>query len=368
MKFQPTTYLESVKDTDFSEVECNLAFSGVDCPYTLAELGVTAAVLEGRDFKPYGHPGLKGAIAARYGVDEAQVLSPGGGSTLCNFLITAALVGEGDRILVERPTYEPLIALAKSIGGGVDFLPRPFERSFDFDPDEVVSLMTPSVKLVILTRPHNPSGRDIPREHLLQIGSRAEETGAYVLVDEVYLDFLPEEDRLPACCIHPRLISVNSLTKVYGLGTMRIGWAVAPREIVRRAWRINNLLGSNPPLLPEKVAYELFRNGGLDRIAAWARRRARENLETVAEWIKTRTDLEWVQPDGGIIAYIQMSEVSDSAPFTGILWKKFRAAVMPGRFFDLPGGFRLGFGCSGSVLREGLRRIDLALREYRNAT
>jgi hypothetical protein len=368
VKFQPTIYLEAVKATDFSTVECNLAFSGVDCPYSLAELGITATVLEGGEFESYGHPGLKAAIAERCGANPDQVLSPGGGSTLCNFLITAALVEAGDRILVERPTYEPLIALAKSTDGEVAYLPRPFDRSFDFDPAELLSLMTPPVKLVILTRLHNPSGKDIPPEKLVLIGERAEETGAYVLVDEVYLDFLPEENRLPACRIHPRLISVNSLTKVYGLGLMRIGWAIGPVKIVQRAWRINNLLGSIPPRVPENVAYELFRNGGLDRIGAWARRRARENRRIVEDWMEKHPDLEWVKPDGGIIAYIGLKSARFSDGFIKFLREKFRTAVMPGRYFDLPGGFRLGFGIPDITLREGLRRIDLALNEYRNAT
>lgn len=363
MDFQPTYYLEFVKGTDFSGAECNLAFSGIDCPYSLAELGITSRILESKIFHGYGTEELKSGIARRYGVEPEQVLVPGGGSSLSNFLFAASLLGPGDQALVETPTYEPLQATVLSTSAKVIPLPRPLENSFNLDQGIIEKLFIKPVKLIVLSRPHNPSGKDIPIDTLYWLGERAGEIGAYVLVDEVYLDFLPEERRKPAAAIHPRLLSTASLTKVYGLGSLRIGWGIGPKEIIWNCWRINNVLGVIPPVIPDQIALELYRNGGIERIGAWARRRAAENLSLVEEFIAERDDLVWVKPDAGIIAFLWLKNYHHSAGFVRCLMDKFRTAVMPGSEFDLPHGFRLGFGGPHNTVKEGLRRIGLALSE-----
>lgn len=363
MFFRPTHYMEAVKAMDFSDVECNLVFSGIHCPFTLAELGITARILEAEAFHAYGNSDLKDVIAGRYGVNPDQVLIPGGGSSMCNFLLAAALLGPGDRALVEFPTYEPLEATIASTGAEIVPLNRPFERGFDLDFDEFSELMRPPVKLVVLCRLHNPSGRDVPIEMLERMAEKAEEIGAYVLVDEVYLDFIPEDIRKPAVALHPRLLTTASLTKVYGLGELRLGWGIGPADLVWSCWRINNVLGVHPPSIPDRIALELFRNGGLERIEAWSRRRSRENLAIVEPFINEHKNLDWVMPDGGITAYVHLAGCESADPFIALLRKKFRTAVISGREFDLPQGFRLGFGCEAKELREGLRRIGLALSE-----
>ena len=364
MNFQPARYLEAVMAMDFSLVECNLAFSGVDCPYSLAELGITTRVFDKGDFHGQGNPELKEEIAKRYGVEQDQVLIPGGGTSLCNFLFAAALLGEGDQAIVETPTYEPLQALVQSTGAEIVPLPRPPERNCDIDIEECLDLMKPSVKLVIITRLHNPSGRDISIDLLQQIGERAAEIGAYVLVDEVYLDFLPEGESTPAVTLHPNLLSTNSLTKVYGQGGLRTGWGIGPEDLVRKCWRINNVLGVVPPFIPDAVAFELFRNGGVERIQAWGRGRARENMTIVENWMGGQSQLSWIKPDAGIFALIRLKNHRKTDLFVQFLKEKFRTAVMPGTFFGVSDGFRLGFGCEPGKLKEGLHRIDLALSEW----
>ncbi|MCX6641102.1 MAG: aminotransferase class I/II-fold pyridoxal phosphate-dependent enzyme [bacterium] len=363
MYFKPAQYMEYAKALDLTGIECNLAFSGITCPFTLAELGVTARVLEKAEYRGYGNTGFKEYVAGLHGVATDQVLAPGGGSSLCNFLLAAAILNPGDRVLIEMPTYEPLYSTIASTGAEMVQLPRPFHRDFELDPNELELMMTRPVKLVVLTRPHNPSGRDVSVERLKKMGEIAADIGAYVLVDEVYLDFLPEEDRIPAAKIHPRLISTNSLTKVYGQGDLRTGWAVGPADLIWKCWKINNVLGVNPPVIPDLVAVELIRSGGLERIGAWSRRRARENLAIIEDFMVNQEDLTWVKPDTGIIAYLQLKPARPADVFVRLLSVKYKTAVMPGNQFSLPYGFRLGFGVDPAMLREGLRRIELAFRE-----
>jgi aspartate/methionine/tyrosine aminotransferase len=365
MDFQPAQYMEFAKNLDISRAECVLAFSGIECPFTLEELGIDSRVFKEGKFHPYGNADLKEAVAQRYKVPPDNVLIPGGGTSLPNFLIGAALLKPGDRVLMEHPTYEPLESTIAFSGAQIVHFSRRFENRCDLDLDELVRLMRPPVKLIVLTRLHNPSGRDIPEKSLLQLAEKAEAINAYVLMDEVYLDFLPPERIRVSASLHPRLITTASLTKVYGFGGLRVGWAIGPRDIIWNCWRINNLLGVNPPTIPEQIALALFCNGSLDRIGDWVRRRAAENLAKLDHFLGNQPNLEWVKPDGGIMALLRLKSGRDSGPLVEHLRDAYKTLVMPGRFFGQNDSFRLGFGIGPDQLLEGLKRLGAALNEMR---
>jgi aspartate/methionine/tyrosine aminotransferase len=355
--------MEFAKEMHIEEAECNLAFSGISCPFSLQELGVTSAVLNKVPFYPYGNPQLKDEIAGRYKVRSEQILLPGGGSSLCNFLIGAALLDKGDKALIETPTYECLREAIASTGAEIIPFSRRPENAYDLDLDEIKRLLDASVKLIVITRLHNPSGRDIAESTLLQVAELAASCGAYVLVDEVYLEALPAGSFNIAAALHPRMITTSSLTKIAGMGDLRIGWAIAPPEIVWRCCRINNVLGVNPPVVADLIALHLFQSGGLDKVLQWSQHRAAENWEILEKYLRQSEAFHWVKPDGGIIAFLRIEERQTSDTFVAVLKEKYKTLVMPGRFFDLPEGFRLGFGCTANELQEGLRRITLALKE-----
>jgi aspartate/methionine/tyrosine aminotransferase len=357
--------MEFAKEMHVENAECVLAFSGIFSPWSLEELGITAGVLKKNAFYPYGHPEIKEILAARYGVRSEQILNPGGGSSLVNFLLGAALLGPGDAALVESPGYEPLTQTIASTGAQIIRLPRREERGFNIDLDEFAELMRPPVKLVVLTRLHNPTGRNISADDMLTIAQKAEEIGAWVLSDEVYLDFLTGEGARAAAALHPRLITTNSLTKVCGQGDLRIGWAIASPELVQKCWSINNVLGVNPPKVCDQIALELFKNGGVDRLLEWARRQSQKNWEIVESGLSNQTGLRWVKPEGGIIVFVHVTGGREASGLTNLLRDKYKTLVMPGRFFDQPDSFRLGFGGSKEMLAEGLERLGLALAEWK---
>ncbi len=363
MKFKPAQYLEFAKNLDLSQAECVLAFSGIQCPFSLEELGIDAGVFKPGRFNPYGNADLKEAIAERYKVQPVQVLIPGGGTSLSNFLVSSALLQPGDRVLLEYPTYEPLESTIAFSGAEIIHFDRKFENRFDIDIEQLSRLIRPPVKLIALTRLHNPSGRDMPEGALLELAQRAEAINAYVLMDEVYLDFLPPDRIHVSASLHPRLITTASLTKVYGFGDLRMGWAIGPRDLIWNCWRINNLLGAVPPTIPEQIALTLFRNGSLNRIGHWVRQRAAENLSKLEDFLSNHWGLEWVKPDGGIIALLRLKSGRDAGPLVDHLREAHKTLVMPGRYFGQKDGFRLGFGIEPEKLLEGLKRIDVALKE-----
>jgi aspartate/methionine/tyrosine aminotransferase len=154
-------------------------------PVHIGELPEARDALEINDFNLYGYRPLIRALADRYQVSPDQVITAPG-TSMANYLAIAATVGAGDEVLVEHPAYEPLLDIPELLGAKI----HRFERRFHVDLSNLADQVTPRTKLIILTNPHNPSGILEPPEVLREIGRLAAQVGAYVLVDEVYMDFL----------------------------------------------------------------------------------------------------------------------------------------------------------------------------------
>src|SRR5262245_26007219 len=188
-----------------------------------------------------GYGPVVAAIAAHYGVDATRIVQ-GSGCSGANFITMAALVGAGDDVLVERPTYDPLIGAARLMGANVTRFERHASNGFRLDPDDVRRAMTSRTRVIVVTSPHNPSGVQIDRATIEALAHIAASKGAHVLVDEVYLDGaclvagVGETSRSAARLDGP-IVVTSSLTKAYGLAGLRSGWAIAPAATAERLRR-----------------------------------------------------------------------------------------------------------------------------------
>jgi aspartate/methionine/tyrosine aminotransferase len=320
---------------------------------TLDDLpGAREAVgLEGES--PDGYPPLVEAIANRYAVSPDHVATAGGCSG-ANFLTCAALLDAGDEVLIEHPAYDPLIAAAKMVGARVTFFERRFDEGYAVNPDRVAAALTSRTRLVILSNPHNPSGVLASEDSLEEIARVAGAAGIHVLVDEVYLDAVLEGGQAPAATRSALFISTSSLTKAYGLASLRCGWALASPEIARRIRRARDVVDVWSPIPSDRLSVVAFRH--LDRLAARAHALVRINAGLVEGFLAGRQDLECVR-SRATIAFPRFADGRDADSFTERLFARYRVAVAPGSFFDSPAHFRLSLGGLTEKLREGLASI-----------
>ncbi|MFL6731486.1 MAG: pyridoxal phosphate-dependent aminotransferase, partial [Sphingomicrobium sp.] len=128
---------------------------------------------------------LRERIAGHCGVETEQVVAADG-TSMANFLAMAALIAPGDEVLVERPTYEPLLGAASFLGAEIKRFNRKAEEGFRLDPGAVEEGLSPNTRLIVITNLHNPSGSLAEEEELRAIAALAARVGARVLVDEVY--------------------------------------------------------------------------------------------------------------------------------------------------------------------------------------
>ena len=140
----------------------------------------------------YGYGPLQRALALKCQVAPYNIVAATG-TSMANHLAMAAVVEPGDEVLIERPAYEPLVAVASYLGAEVKRFDRRFENGFALDPEEVSRKISPRTRLVVITNLHNPSGALADVDTISRIGEAARGVGARVLVDEVYLEALYDQ-------------------------------------------------------------------------------------------------------------------------------------------------------------------------------
>jgi aspartate/methionine/tyrosine aminotransferase len=303
-----------------------------------------------------GYAPLVEAIAARYAVEPTCVATANGTSG-ANFLVYAALLGPGDDVLIERPGYDPLLAAPRLVGASTTRFDRTFEEGWALDPDRVEGALTPRTKLIVLTRPHNPTGVAANWAAIEAIGRIASSAGAHVLVDEVYLDVSGEATRVAAAHGDP-FISTSSLTKSYGLSGLRCGWTISSPQVAERIRRARDVVDGTGSIVAERLSVLAFSH--LDALAARARGILARNAPIVRAFLDARSELS-VVPSVGTVVFPRLLTAPSADRFAERLMGERQTAIVPGRFFDAPGHFRLGLSGNSEALQAGLSRIGDAL-------
>lgn len=323
---------------------------------TLDDLPAAADALALNGVNENGYLPLLDAIGARYGVDP-QRLTTAAGTSGGNFLVYAALLEPGDEVLVERPGYDPLLGAARLFGARTIRFDRPFENGFALDPDRVRSAMTPRTKLIVITTPHNPSGVASDQAAADEIGRIAASAGAHVVVDEVYRDVTGDASP-PAAARDDVFITTSSLTKSYGLASLRAGWVIASPALTYRIRRARDVVEGTGSIVTERLSVLAFEH--LDTLYLRARAILARNKALADAFLASRPELEWA-PSAGTIVFPRIKGVADATPFVEALMRDRHTALGPGHFFDAPAHFRLGYGGDTEKIRAGLAHVAAAL-------
>jgi aspartate/methionine/tyrosine aminotransferase len=309
-----------------------------------------------------GYPPLLAAIGARYGVEpDRVVLAPGASGA--NFLAFATLVDPGDEVLVETPAYEPILAALRFAGASIRRFGRSFVRGWRVDLENVAHGLARSdrVRLVVLTSPHNPSGVLTDPEDLAEIARLAEAAGALVVVDEVYLDIWSDDAVASHVHVAPNVVTTSSLTKSYGLSGLRCGWVLCPSvELADRMRRVNDFMGAVGSMPSEALSLAAFRQ--LSALTARSRSILEPNLRRVHAFLAEHADLlDCVVPRRSMTVFPRLRNEEDSEALHDWL-RDHETSIVPGKFFEEPRHFRLGFAVRPRDVEQGLERLSAGLR------
>ena len=356
-----SVYLEWAKL--HSAASYNLATSGI-MGYPISELPVNFADLEINGPDVYGYKPLLERLAHKCRVKSENVVHATGTSG-ANFLAMATILSPGDDVLIEEPTYGLLLEVASNQGANILRFQRKQENGFQIDTNEVRAKITPKTRLIVLTNMHNPTGSLTSEATLAELGEMAASVGARVLVDEVYLDMVPEQilgwPARSSFLLGDNFVVTNSLTKAYGLSGFRCGWVLAAPALARRMWQLSDLIiGSavHPADMLSVVALD-----NLPKIMERTRTILDANRLALNSFLDSRSDLEVFRPIAGTVVFPRL-KTGPVDEFCTLLREKYEAGVVPGKFFEMPTHFRIGIGGDIAMTAEALNRLGQALDEF----
>lgn len=344
-----------------STAKYNLATSGmVNLP--MSALGVTLEELEINGPTVYGYEPLLNALATRYRVPQVSLVSAMG-TSFANYLALAGATEPGDEVLIEQPTYDPILGAARYLGLEIKRFQRKPENSFALDLAEVERNFTSRTRLIVLCNLHNPSGASTPDPVLSELAQLVRRNQGYVLVDEVYREMLFAAEPQTAFHIDPEhFIVTSSLTKAYGLSGLRCGWILAPAKLSERMWHIHDVHAATYPFLAEYVSVRALEK--LPEITARMNSLLNENRSLLHSFLVGRDDLEFFWPEHGTIAFPRL-KLGNATEFCNLLRNEFETSVVPGEFFEMPNHFRIGVGLPSADIRAALEQLQRGLDRYK---
>jgi aspartate/methionine/tyrosine aminotransferase len=362
--------MERMQSTWENVVDFDMSESGVR-PLTLRELVAMGLDLESFMDQPLGYSQSNGTtelregIAALYpgsGIDRVEVTN---GTSEANYLVALSLLRPGDTVAVQAPNYMQIPGVARSLGAQVATFALRQENSWAPDWEEFERAVTPKTRLLYLSNPNNPTGSILSRDAMQRIVARAEATGTWIVADEVYLGAEIAGERTPTFWgMSDRVIVTSGLSKAYGIPGVRVGWIVAPRDVVESCWSQHDYLTIGPNKLSDRVARVAVEPQNRERCYARTRAILQHNLPIARAWIESfEGRLTWQAPRAGAIALVKYDGHEPSVRIAERVRLNQSTLIVPGSHVGLEGYLRIWLGGREEFLREGLRRIGVELRK-----
>lgn len=352
-----STYMHWAKTRP--SVKYDLALSGIlNLPFPELEATIEDIDLNGDN--SYGYQPLGDAIAEHCKVSPECVVTISGGTSMANHLAMAAAIEHGDEVLIEQPTYEPLLALAEYFGLQIKRFSRAFEDNFRINLDELQSKVSSRTRLIVLTNLHNPSSALVDEATLRRIGEIADGVGARVLVDEVYLEAIFDDRPRSSAHLGRQFIATTSLTKGYGLSGLRCGWILAEPQIAQRMRLLHDIFGAVGPHPAERLSVVAMHK--LPKFIARAKQILEDNRAVLNDFLDSREELTGARSEVGTTSFPRLEKGNVDTLWT-LLNEKYETAFVPGRFFEMPQHLRIGMCAEPELFKTGVERLGKALDE-----
>jgi aspartate aminotransferase len=326
-----------------------------------------------QNFTKYTNAGgtleLRQAVCERHALDFGTHYQPGEclitvGGKHAIFNLTQALLNPGDEVIIPVPywvTYKDVVNYA---GGRCVFVDTDEDEGFTVTARMIEPYITDRTRMIFINSPSNPSGAVIDREEFEKICHLAVRRGILVMTDECYCKFLYEGSPFSIASLEgvkETVMVAGSLSKTYAMTGWRIGFALAPAQVISAMLKLQSHSTSNPTSISQKAAVEALR-GPQDSVplmlAEYRRRR-----DFVIERLRAIPGVTCSEPKGAFYAYPNLGAafaslgISSAIQFAEQLLDKAAVAVVPGEAFGTDRHVRISYATSLHELERGLDRI-----------
>ncbi len=364
MKLEPFE-LERFQSMWENRVPWNLAESGVH-PLRVTDLVNTPELQVAMLEQELGYPQTNGTIelrtlvSAMYPGATAEHVEVTNGGSEANCVVLMRLLQPGDELVFMTPNYMQARGLARALGA--DVRPWPLRETGDgagrrwaADTDELRQLVTSKTRAILICNPNNPTGARLDEATLDDVCRVASTVGAWVIDDEIYRGAEREDDDTASVWgRYERAIVTSGLSKAYGLPGLRVGWIVAPPELIAELWGIHDYTTIAPGAINDRLARMALAPERRPTLLARTRGIIRTNYPVLRRWIEQREGMVHVPPGAGAIAFVRYPHAISSTELTARLRDEAGVLIVPGDHFDMDGYVRIGFGADPTYLAHGL--------------
>jgi aspartate/methionine/tyrosine aminotransferase len=354
VQFEPFDLLDRVIE---GQVRAKYNLSTSDMPPTKLSEVIRLPDMLLSENHPGGSEMLRGLLADRFGGRPEDYIVTCGASE-ANFAVQAALVRPGDNVLVEAPTYQPLLSISAGLGARVHRVERREEEDYPISADAVQEALPNPLRLLVFSNLNNPTGVSTPGAELRALADLAAERDFYIFVDEMFRELAFEGPVPTMGGMSERVIITSGVSKFYGAGGLRIGWIRATGEARAAIRRVLDYLSIAPSGISERIAVALLKKKA--RTESRNRRMIREGRGAARAWAESVPGVGWYESAGNLVFPRLPVE---SAPLASLLLAKYDTFLAPGESFGRPRHFRLNVASGLRNLEQGLQCVTEAMSE-----
>jgi aspartate aminotransferase len=308
----------------------------------------------------------KRELGSSYTAKEC-VVTVGGKHSIFNAI--SVLIQHGDEVILPAPYWVSFPDIIKYAGAMPVIVQTRAEDGFSVKSADIEKAITPKTKLVIINSPSNPSGGVVDGPEFEKILAVCKKHNIWVMGDECYSHFVYDPHKpfsiASAKDSKANVIIIGSVSKTFAMTGWRIGYTLAPEELIQAMIKVQSQSTSNATSIAQYAALEAMR-GSMDTVppmlAEYARRRKR-----IVEGLRAISGVTCEWPGGAFYAFPNVSAhlgegknaaAKNCTELSKLLLEMAHVALVPGEAFGAPGFLRLSYATSIERIEEGLRRLE----------
>ena len=338
-----------------------------------AVLGAAAKLREGNiKYTPVdGTRALKKAII-RYTEDyyrwrpepENVMASTGAKQALYNLLFS--ILDPQDEVIVLAPYWVSYPEMVKMCYG-VPVIVTPEDGGFVPRFQEIEQAVSSYTKAIIVNSPNNPSGILYPADLIAALVDFCESRQIYLIMDDIYHRLVFDGKQTPVAYRFTdrdlettHIVTINGVSKLYGMTGFRIGWAVANRRLIEVMSNVQAQTTSSPPLVDQAAAEAALT--GMQSVVENLRLNIQNNRDVILHELRSFTDVYITPPDGTFYLLADFRAYNSSSDdLAAFLLKKALVVTVPGKEFGMEGYLRLTYSGGVKEIIEAIKRMKWAL-------
>jgi aspartate aminotransferase len=287
------------------------------------------------------------------------------------FNVMSVLVQAGDEVIIPAPYWVSFPDIVKYTGGMPVYVETRPEDGFSVKADAIEKAITPKTRLLILNSPSNPTCGVVPPDEYARILAVCRKHNVWLMGDECYSHFTYAPHKPFSIASAPdsrnNVIIIGSVSKTFAMTGWRIGYTLAPAELIQALTKLQSQSTSNPTSIAQYAALEAMR-GSMESVPAmlaeYDRRRKR-----IVEGLNAIPGVKCEMPGGAFYAFPNVGAhlsngssghaiANDTSELAKLLLEQARVALVAGEGFGAPGYLRLSYATSIERIDEGLRRLE----------